>query len=185
MNKKSKQIIIYMCVIAMFSALAFVVTAFGAFPIFAGAGYLNFSDAFIFAVAALINPWVGGFVGGITGMLADMYAGYMNFAFFTLVIKFIEGVVSGYLFKFLISFGNKSKIEYLWKAMVSFMVGGIIMAALYMIPDYYAMYEDTKIIFVDLGFNTLQGLVNAVLGSFIYVSLYKVKDRIFLNNIER
>ena len=53
-----------MSLIAVFSALSFVVTAFLAVPIASGAGYLNFQDCIIFALASLIHPLVGGIVGG-------------------------------------------------------------------------------------------------------------------------
>ena len=52
--------------------VTFVVTAFLAVPIASGAGYLNFQDCIIFALASLIHPLVGGIVGGLTGMLADI-----------------------------------------------------------------------------------------------------------------
>ena len=98
---RRNNLIFNMSIIAVFSALSFVVTAFLAVPIASGAGYLNFQDCIIFALASLIHPLVGGIVGGLTGMLADIYAGYASFAVYTLVIKFVEGVVAGYMFKLL------------------------------------------------------------------------------------
>ena len=77
---RRNNLIFNMSLIAVFSALSFVVTAFLAVPIASGAGYLNFQDCIIFALASLIHPLVGGIVGGLTGMLADIYAGYASFA---------------------------------------------------------------------------------------------------------
>ena len=69
---RRNNLIFNMSLIAVFSALSFVVTAFLAVPIASGAGYLNFQDCIIFALASLIHPLVGGIVGGLTGMLATV-----------------------------------------------------------------------------------------------------------------
>ena len=176
-----------MVITSIFAALSFVVTMYIAIPIpgTSGAGYLNLSDVFIFIIAALVNPLVGGLVGGISGMLSDVFAAggtYVFFAPFTLMIKFIEGIVAGYLFRALTAKGKETKVNYFWKSLVSFVVGGLIMAALYMIPDYItyvnilgeASGESYLFIFFDFGFNSIQGIFNAVLGSLVFIGLYNI-----------
>lgn len=187
MNNKNSKLIYQMCLIAVFTALDFVITYFVAIPIKlsgVGSGYFNFSDAVIFVVAALIGPWAGGFVGGVSGCLSDLALGYGMFAPYTLVIKFIEGVVAGLIFKGLKKIGKDSKLQNTWKSVVAFIIGGLVMAILYMVPDYVT-YVQTAIadptgadylpIFVDLAFNTIQGVSNAVIGCAVFASLYQVQ----------
>ena len=173
---RRNNLIFNMSLIAVFSALSFVVTAFLAVPIASGAGYLNFQDCIIFALASLIHPLVGGIVGGLTGMLADIYAGYASFAVYTLVIKFVEGVVAGYMFRLLTKvINNENKGFLIFKLAASFLVGGILMALGYMIPDF-VNFASNEVVLLDLGFNTLQACVNVVIGTLLYLALYKVRD---------
>jgi len=187
MNNKNSRLIYQMCLIAVFTALDFVITYFVAIPIKLsgiGSGYFNFSDVIIFVVSALIGPWAGGFVGGVSGCLSDLSLGYGIFAPYTLVIKFAEGVVAGFIFKGLKKIGKESKIQNIWKSGVAFIIGGLVMALLYMIPDYVT-YVQTAIadpnganylpVFIDLAFNTIQGILNAFIGCAVFVSIYQVQ----------
>src|SRR5574344_2026838 len=89
-----KKTIFLMAVIGVFTALDFILARFASIPIFNGNGYLNLSDIIVFLLAALINPWAGGLVGGIAGLISDLVQGYVFYAPFTFFIKLIEGVVS-------------------------------------------------------------------------------------------
>lgn len=186
MITKNSKLIFNMVLTGIFAALSFVVTVYIAIPIpgTSGAGYLNLSDVFIFVLAALVNPWIGGLVGGISGFLSDLFLGYSYFAPFTLMIKFIEGIVAGYLFRALTKSGKRTKVIYFWKSLVAFITGGIVMAILYMIPDYItyinipgqAPGNSYTFIFFDLGFNSIQGIVDAVLGSLIFIGLFNIPN---------
>lgn len=185
MNTKSSKLVLDMAVVAIFTGLNFIVTYFVAIPIpgTSGAGYINLSDVFVFFISALINPLVGGISGGLAGLICDLSLGYGFFAPFTLAIKFIEGVISGYLFRFLIKIGNNSKSTIYFKSLISFIIGGLIMAILYMVPDFITFLtvpssqggNSYYFIFYDLGINSIQGSVNAVIGSLIYIGLSQIK----------
>lgn len=182
--KKKSDLVFKMVLTAIFAALCYVITWLVAIPIpgTSGAGYINLSDLFIFVIAGLVDPWTAGIVGGLAGMLADITSGYGFFAPFTLLIKFIEGVVSGFFFKAIIKGDDTRKKRYL-KSLLAFIAGGLLMAALYMIPDYVTYTSITVssdpqsfyFIFFDFAFNIIQGIVNAVLGSFAYLGLFQVK----------
>ena len=58
--------------------------------------YFNLGDAVILLVSALFGPFIGMIAGGIGSFLADL-AVYPTTMFFTLVIKGIEGFLSGVL----------------------------------------------------------------------------------------
>lgn len=183
----NRKLIYYICVTSIFAALEFVVTSFVSIPIGVG-GYLNFSDLFVFLLACLVNPIVGGLVGGISGMLSDLYLGYALFAPFTLIFKFVEGLISGYLYLHFCKKQNNEIFKILL-TFLSFIVGGIIMAGLYMIPDFITYFNNSdpsmtlKVVFVDLGFNTIQGCVNACIASILIICFEKSKGFERINNL--
>jgi len=187
MNAKTKNLVFQMCLVAIFAALDFVITYFIAIPITlggAGSGYFNFSDVLIFALAAIASPLAGGIAGGISGLFSDISLGWGLFAPYTLVIKFIEGIVAGYFFRFLKKFGKDNKGNDIWKSLVSFIIGGLLMAVLYMVPDIVT-YVTTPVVdgeansylfvFIDLLFNSIQGLINAGIGCVVFMALYQVR----------
>lgn len=167
---KRTNIVIKITTTAIFAALSFVCTAFLPIPIASGQGYINFSDAFIFLIASLISPLTGGCVGALSGSMSDIVAGYGSFAPYTAAIKFIEGIVAGYLFILLRRILNGKKTRYI--SFVSFFIGGLVMAFLYMIPDLI-MYTK-EVAFIDLPFNILQGVVNAVVAIICFVPLSRI-----------
>jgi uncharacterized membrane protein len=82
--------------IALFTALVFVATTIVRVTIPATGGYFNFGDSVIFAVAILFGPLVGGISGGLGAAIADAI-GFPIFAPGTLIIKFCEGAITGYV----------------------------------------------------------------------------------------
>jgi uncharacterized membrane protein len=79
------------------AALVCVTTLFIVFPIPATQGYFNVGDAMVMVAALTFGPIVGAFAGGVGAGLADVIAGYYNFAPFTFVIKGIEGLFAGWI----------------------------------------------------------------------------------------
>jgi len=62
--------------------------------------YFNLGDSVILIAAALLGPVSGAIAGGLGAFLGDLTV-YPATMLFTLVIKFIEGFVSGLLFKYI------------------------------------------------------------------------------------
>ncbi len=60
-------------------------------------GYFNLGESIIYLAALLKGPLVAGIAGGVGAALADLSTGYSIFAPGTLVIKFIEGYLAGFL----------------------------------------------------------------------------------------
>lgn len=79
-------------------------------------GYFNLGEAVIYLAALTTSPIVAGIAGGVGAALADAATGYSIFAPATLVIKFAEGCVAGYLVR---RFGGSGK-----ERALSFLVGG-------------------------------------------------------------
>lgn len=57
-------------------------------------GYFNVGDVMIFVAALTFNPFIGGIAGGLGSAIADII-GFPLFAFPTLVIKGLEGLLAG------------------------------------------------------------------------------------------
>ncbi|GAO99270.1 ECF transporter S component [Fructobacillus ficulneus] len=58
-------------------------------------GYVNLVEAGIFLVALLGSARSGMIVGGLSGMLLDLLAGYAAWAPFSLIIHGLEGYIAG------------------------------------------------------------------------------------------
>lgn len=133
MNKKTT---FYLVLIALFSALVFVVTYLLPVPI-GVVGYVNFGDAVIFIASMVLGP-VGGMVAGAVGStLADVFLGYVTYAPFTFFVKGAEGLVCGLLYGKAL-FGKKSWV----RRAVSMTVAGVVATLGYFIADLvlYGIY---------------------------------------------
>ena len=165
MKNKESKLIAQMIAVAMGVALSVLLTSFVFIPLPFG-GFLNFTDVFIVLYSMFFGPWIGGAVGAISGLMVDVILGYGFYAPFTIFIKLIEGLVVGFLF-----FKLPGKIRY-----VAPFIGGILMAALYIIPDYIALSNWIASL-TNFGFNLIQGVLGASLGIAVYVILIKAKVR--------
>lgn len=156
-----------MCLIAILSALTFVVTWLIPIPL-PGGGYFNFSDTFIFIGSVLISPLGGGLVGAIGAGIADLAAGYGMYMPFTIVIKFLEAIIFGLLFK---AFKGKKL------SLLAYILAGIFMATCYLIPDAI-LYEANEmgywILLVNYAFNLIQGIGNAIIAFIIIMFLKRI-----------
>jgi len=116
---------------ALSIALVFIATSSISIYIPATRGYFNLGDSMIFLTAILFGPIVGGVAGGIGSMLSDVFLGYTIYAPATLVVKGIEGFITGMLYNAII---NREKTGRAWLAMVLFFTPvvalGMIVAAL-------------------------------------------------------
>lgn len=97
---------------AMFTA--FVATATASFTLYIPAtkGYFNLGEAFVYISALIGGPLVGMVAGGVGSAMADAFLGYAAFVPGTLVIKGVEGFVTGYVFMKL----SKAKASWPWRA---------------------------------------------------------------------
>lgn len=135
-----------------------------------GGGYYNFGDVAIFIAAAALGPALGAFAGGLGGALGDLILGYTFYAPFTLVIKALEGLIAGLLFKafksaFIKEGGTVKKVVF---SAVSNVVGGLIMAAGYFLAEGLLLAEGKwQGGLVNLPWNILQGALSAVVAAVV------------------
>lgn len=85
-------------VAALFAALTCVTTMMIKIPT-PTMGYIHPGDGMVLLCGALLGPGLGGLVAGVGSMLADLFSGYVSFAFGTLVIKALAAIVAGVLYR--------------------------------------------------------------------------------------
>lgn len=90
-------------------------------------GYINLGDAMIFVTALTFGPLPGAFAGGVGSGLADVLLGYAHFAPFTLVIKGLEGLITGAISRRVERFGSA----------IGAIFGGAEMVAGYFVVEYF------------------------------------------------
>jgi uncharacterized membrane protein len=116
-------------------------------------GYINVGDSFIFLSSALFGPTMGFVTGGIGSALADLLSGYAYWSPWTFIIKGIEGLIVGLMYK-------KYTKEYL--KVVSLIIG-----ALWMVLGYYiagGIMYGFKTSLVDVPSNLVQGFASIIVG---------------------
>ena len=113
-------------IVAVATALVFVVTRLAAIPISAFNGQeFDLGDVMIFTFAWTFGPGIGGFAGGVGSGLSDASIP-SPFAPFTLVIKGAEGFVAGYVVRLNLGWG--------WK--LSWVLAGVVMVGGYFLTNW-------------------------------------------------
>ena len=115
----TKQITILATIIAFNIALSYIVKI----PVPATNGFVNLVEAGIFLAALLGGARSGLIVGGLSGLLLDLLAGYPQWMIFSLIIHGIEGLIVGY-------FGYKKHIT---SQVIGLFIGSFIMVVGYML----------------------------------------------------
>ena len=118
---------------ALFAALICVATMLVQIPIPATGGYANLGDGVILMCAYLMNPMFAVIAAGLGSMLADLLAGYVAYAFGTLIIKAGVALIATLIYN---RFGRKAAPR---KAFISMIIAAIAAEA-FMILGYF-LYE--------------------------------------------
>lgn len=135
---------------ALFSALICVATMLVQIPIPATGGYANLGDGIILICAFLMHPLYAIIAAGLGSFLADILAGYISYAFGTLVIKACVALIASMLYRKICTANSASK-------KLAGMAISAIAAEIFMILGYFA-YEA-----VCLGLGL--GAVGAIIGN--------------------
>lgn len=157
-REKKKATTLYLVLIALFSALVFVVTFLLPVPI-GVVGYVNFGDAMIFISSVILGPVGGAAAGAIGSMTADLLLGYAHYAPFTFVIKGIEGLLCGLLYCYLFKRKNR------WfNRIVSMLIAGAWATLGYFIADtilygVYVGFANSLFMLLQVGLSMLIALI--------------------------
>jgi len=159
---KTRKTIIRMTYVAIFGALAFVLTLFARIPYPNGQGYLNFGDAVDLLISMTIGPVEGALVGMLAGSLSDFAADSAMFVPWTLMAKGLMGLAAGFLFMLL----KKRKIL----RYAAPFIGSALMVMTYLVSYY--VYFGLQGTFYSL-FDLIQGLVCSILACSLHFALEK------------
>jgi len=140
-----------MVLVAMMIALTAACTWLTRIPGIVPNGYVNFGDTILMFTAFILGPIAGFAVGSFGSALADVLLGFPGYAPITFVVKGLEGLVCGLIYK-------KTKQKYALAASLS---GGLLMVAGYFVAEYFYLGPAAAI--ADIFGNALQGVINAIL----------------------
>lgn len=119
----TKQMTIVAVMIALNVSLSYIVRI----PVPATNGFVNLVEAGIFLTAILGGARNGLIVGGLSGLLLDLLAGYPQWMIFSLVIHGMEGLVVGY-------FGYQKKLP---SQIIGLVIGSLIMIVGYLLAGTF------------------------------------------------
>ena len=131
-------------------------------------GYLNLGDCIVLLSGWILSPIYGFFAAGVGSALADIFSGYLTYAFATFVIKGLMALVSYFVFKIL-----RNKISQLLSRIISGIVAEVIMVLGYFVFEGF-MYGFIPSM-VNVPANAMQGLAGIILGLIIIKVLEKNK----------
>ncbi|WP_311406533.1 ECF transporter S component [Liquorilactobacillus uvarum] len=160
-KSNSKSSLKRLTLVAVLIAVNIVVARVFLIPIPMTHGYINLCDAGIFIAALLFGKREGAIVGGLSGFLLDLIAGYPQYMLFSLVIHGLEGYLAGML----LSTTTKGKSAFL---LASF-VGIIVMVGGYFAADSLLYTVQTGLVGVPT--NLFQGIVGALVALPVYYRL--------------
>lgn len=143
---------------AVFAALVCVATIVFVIPIPATHGYFNLGETVIYTATLLFGPLVGGFAGGVGAGLADVINGYSQFAPGTLIIKCLEGLIVGFLYRKMMHISKKPSAM----AIVAIIAGGLEMVAGYFIYEVAVLNYVPFDALGEIPFNVVQMIVGLV-----------------------
>ncbi len=168
----------WLVITAVFTALCAVTTIIIAIPLPESKGFVNFGDIFVLLAGLLFGPVSGMTVGALGGIIADLiYAPY--WAPVTLIVKGLEGLTAGLLFRLLSR--KKCRIEI--GAVISLISGAAVMLCGYFFGGWLlvALVNESNygvgltVAIADLIGNGVQAAVSAVTAYAIYLASAKIK----------
>jgi uncharacterized membrane protein len=142
-SKSSKNTLITkkLALVAIFTALVTVATVVLYIPLPVAGGYFNLGEAMVYLAALLLGPYAGAFAGGIGAMLGDLLLGAAAYAPGTLVIKALEGFITGFIFSKMKARYNEQQAS-TGKSTIHILLSGFLIAAAVIIigVNIYAEY---------------------------------------------
>ncbi|MFW9900109.1 MAG: ECF transporter S component [Candidatus Thorarchaeota archaeon] len=137
--------------IAIFTAINFVVTYWIQIPIPATGGYINIGDITVMYTALLFGPVIGGIAGGLGPMLADIFTPWIIYAPATLIIKGIEGFLIG-----LIANPKECEGRVSYRDIIAVLIGGILIPLGYFIYEAFILQLGVGVALVEMPGNFFQ-----------------------------
>lgn len=134
-------------------------------------GYAHLGDSFVILSGLILGPIYGGLAAGIGSLLAELIAGYPQYAIATLIIKALAAVAASLLLKY-----GKKNLSKRSMAVSTVILSGIF-AAVIVTPGYF-IYESFLYgvggALTAIPLNLVQNLLGLVLSVILYPILQSV-----------
>ncbi|MGG5316248.1 ECF transporter S component [Enterococcus sp. AZ072] len=153
--------------LAMMVALTVTLSIMFIIPVPATKGFVTLCEAGIYTSALLFGPTGGLFVGALSGGLIDMISGYPEWAFFSIMIHGLQGLILGAVYQKL-SYRNG-------------MILGFSFASLFMIIGYAlatAFLYSWPAGLASLPTNLVQNLFGIAVTVPLYQALHRIVHRL-------
>ena len=147
---------------AMLAALVCIMTMIIKIPT-PLSGYINLGDSIVLLSGWVLSPWYGFLAAGFGSALADIFSGYVMYAFATFFIKGSMAFSAYYIYKFL---------RLKTKSLIARIFSGIV-AEIIMILGYF-LFEGTLYGFGPSSVNIPSGLIQGIIGLIIGVILINI-----------
>ena len=149
---------------ALMAAMTCVVTMILPINIpYGNGGYIHPGDAFVLMSGIILGPLYGGLAAGVGSMMADLFAGYPQYAIATLIIKLLAAMIGAYSYRHI-----RAK-----SVLVAGIMGGIVVTLGYCIYDSILIGAFVPAL-VGVPFNILQNIMGIVIASIVLPFLLKV-----------
>jgi uncharacterized membrane protein len=156
-NVKTEEIAFKLAIAAVLAALVCIATITFTISIPATSGYFNLGETVIYVAALLFGSYVSGLAGGLGASIADMLVA-PQFALGTLVIKGIEGLIVGFLNRWMNVRTERPSLT----ATVAVVIGGLEMVAGYFLYENLVLNYPVADAIVEIPFNIVQMLVGLI-----------------------
>jgi uncharacterized membrane protein len=127
-------------------------------------GYIHPGDSFVILSGIILGPVYGALSAGIGSLLADILAGYPQYALATLIIKALTALVCSLVFRKL-----KRRI---YSVIVAGVFGGFIVTLGYFAVEYFMYGFGGALSGVPL--NVVQNIFGIILSTILYPLLYRI-----------
>ncbi len=156
----SKRLRIYVTA-ALMAAMTCVATFIVKIPSPTG-GYIHPGDAFVLLSGIILGPIYGSLAAGIGSLLADLLAGYLQYAAATLIIKALTALVAALIYR-------KGKIK---TVILAGIIGGLVVTSGYFIYENFLYGFGGAIKSVPL--NGVQNAMGIILSVLLFPILRRV-----------
>ena len=135
-------------------------------------GYIHPGDSAVLLSAYLVGPIGGGFAAAIGSFLADMLLGYAYYAPGTFIIKLLDAMAAGFIFKALSSNDKKRRMLSLC---IAGLVGSIIMILGYFLYSWLLLGDGFAAALSSVPANILQGITGIAVSALAYEMIFSHK----------
>ncbi len=133
-------------------------------------GYIHVGDSVVYLCGIFLGPLYGGVAAGLGSFLADVLAGYVVYAPVSLLIKFFDAMVVGFIYLRLTK-KHPSTLKKLAVFSLAVFFGGLIMVLGYLI------FESALYGFPTAVLGVVPNIVQAVIGGILFAPILFLLER--------